>query len=53
MSQKGQINLMKKILLQWIKNFPWMIATMEEAQKPVAKVDDNSFNGGENSNVWF
>ncbi len=53
MSQKGQINLMKKILLQWIKNFPWMVATMEEAQKPVAKVDDNSFSGAKTAMYGF
>ncbi len=45
MGKQGQIKVTKENLLQWIKNYHWMVATIAEARKPVAKVDDNSFNG--------
>ncbi|MFJ7662413.1 hypothetical protein ACIQXW_08435 [Lysinibacillus sp. NPDC097162] len=45
MGKQGQIKVTKENLLQWIKNYHWMVATIEEARKPVAKVDNNSYNG--------
>jgi DNA-binding NarL/FixJ family response regulator len=45
MGKQGQIKVTKENLLQWIKNYHWMVATIEEARKPVAKVDNNSYIG--------
>lgn len=45
MGKQGQIKVTKEDLLQWIKNYHWMVATIEEARKPVAKVDNNSYIG--------
>lgn len=45
MGKQGQIKVTKENLLQWIKNYHWMVATIAEARKPVAKVDDNSYMG--------
>ncbi len=45
MGKQGQMKVTKENLLQWIKNYHWMVATIEEARKPVAKVDNNSYIG--------
>lgn len=45
MGKQGEIKVTKENLLQWIKNYHWMVATIEEARKPVAKVDNNSYLG--------
>ena len=43
--KQGQINVTKENLLQWIENYRWMVETIEEARKSVAKVDNNSYIG--------
>ena len=45
MGKHGEMKVTKENLLQWIKNYHWMVATIEEAQKPVANVDNNSYIG--------
>ncbi|QPQ37791.1 hypothetical protein [Lysinibacillus sp. JNUCC-52] len=45
MGKQEQMKVTKENLLQWIKNYHWMVATIEEARKPVAKVDNNSYIG--------
>lgn len=37
MGKQRQINVKKENLLQWIKNYRWMVETIEEARQPVAK----------------
>jgi len=45
MGKQGQIKVTKENLLQWIKNYHWMVKTIEEARQPVAKVDNKSYIG--------
>ncbi|MFJ7646905.1 hypothetical protein ACIQ1H_05120 [Lysinibacillus sp. NPDC097279] len=45
MGKQGQIKVTKENLLQWIKNYRWMVETIEEARQPVAKMDNNSYIG--------
>ncbi|MFJ7405762.1 MULTISPECIES: hypothetical protein [unclassified Lysinibacillus] len=45
MGKQVQINVTKENLLQWIKNYHWMVKTIEEARQPVANVDSNSYIG--------
>ncbi|MGE7672961.1 LuxR C-terminal-related transcriptional regulator [Lysinibacillus sp. NPDC094403] len=42
---KGQKEVTKGNLLQWIEDYSWMIESIEEARQPVAKVDNNSYIG--------
>ncbi|MFJ7954447.1 hypothetical protein ACIQZG_23380 [Lysinibacillus sp. NPDC096418] len=41
MGKQGQIS--RDNLLQWIENYRWMVETIEEARRPVAKVDNSSY----------
>ncbi|POZ56222.1 hypothetical protein LYSIN_01005 [Lysinibacillus sphaericus] len=45
MGKQGQIKVTKENLLQCIKNYHWMVKTIEEARQPVAKVKNNSYIG--------
>ncbi|MFJ5788859.1 LuxR C-terminal-related transcriptional regulator [Lysinibacillus sp. NPDC093197] len=45
MGKQGQIKVTKENLLQWIKNYHWMVATIEEARKTVVQVDNSSYIG--------
>ncbi|WP_427110442.1 LuxR C-terminal-related transcriptional regulator [Lysinibacillus xylanilyticus] len=42
---KGQNEVTKENLLQWIEDYNWMIESIEEARQPVAKIDNNSYIG--------
>lgn len=41
----GQIKVTKESLLQWIKNYRWMVETIEEARQPIVKADNSSYIG--------